>query len=353
MRGVKIPAGLLSGRLVLPRWTCGDLHAAHRAVTEGRTRARSRRAGRSLLAGVGAVGLVTAAAVMAAPAPSVAMPTIVHPARLSTSDGVSSSTDRSASWASSNWSGYAEAGTFTSVTGGWTVPTVTSGASTVSRGGSGFGGRGSSKSSTSAWYSAGWLGIDGYNNSDLIQTGTEQDYYSGSAHYSAWWEILPAAETTISKPVSPGDSMTASITKTSTQVTIGTGGRHGRTTTEYEWQIILKDVTQNWSFTTTQTYSGPGTSAEWIVEAPEVNGQIASLPTYLFPGSAASAGDLFGADVATTLGGALTGAGLNYTDDAGVMIQNNAQVSTPGQPDPAETAFNSSYGSTVPAAPTS
>jgi hypothetical protein len=300
-----------------------------------------------------AVGLVTAAAFIVAPAPSGAVSTIVHPARQSTSDGVSGSTDRSASWASSNWSGYAEAGTFTSITGSWTVPTVISGASTVSRGGLSFGGRGSPRSSTSAWYSATWLGIDGYNNSDLIQTGTEQDYYNGSAHYSAWWEILPAAETTISDTVSPGDSMTASITKTATEVTVGSGGRRGRTTTEYEWEITLKDVTQGWSFTTPQAYSGPGTSAEWIVEAPEVNGQIASLPDYAFPGASVTAGDFLGADVATTLGGPLTGAGLNYTNDSGVMIQNNAQVSTPGQPDPADTAFNASYGSTVPAAPTS
>ena len=58
-----------------------------------------------------------------------------------------------------------------------------------------------------ATYSATWVGVDGYSNSSLIQTGTEQDYYCGAAHYSAWWEILPAAETVISPyayPVSSG-----------------------------------------------------------------------------------------------------------------------------------------------------
>ena len=36
------------------------------------------------------------------------------------------------------------------------------------------------------------------------------DYYSGSAHYAAWWEILPAAETSITSiTVHPGDHMTA------------------------------------------------------------------------------------------------------------------------------------------------
>jgi hypothetical protein len=73
-----------------------------------------------------------------------------------------------AAWASSNWSGYAETTTsaFTGITGAWTVPAVT-------------GPNGS--------YSATWIGIDGFTNSSLIQTGTEQNYLNGSAQYSAWW----------------------------------------------------------------------------------------------------------------------------------------------------------------------
>ncbi len=46
-------------------------------------------------------------------------------------------------------------------------------------------------------YSSSWIGIDGFNNSNLIQTGTEQDYTSGGAQYCAWWEIFLAAETQI------------------------------------------------------------------------------------------------------------------------------------------------------------
>ena len=92
-----------------------------------------------------------------------------------------------AGWASSNWSGYAATGTtYSSVTAKWIVPAVTA--------------------SRKATYSSDWVGIDGFNNSDLIQTGTESDYYNGSAHYAAWWEILPASETVIpSITVKPGD----------------------------------------------------------------------------------------------------------------------------------------------------
>jgi len=247
-----------------------------------------------------------------------------------------------AAWSSSNWSGYAETGTFTAVTGNWTVPTVTAGA----RGGRLF--------PASAWYSSNWLGIDGYANSDLIQTGTEQDYYLGSAHYSAWWEILPLPERVISQPVSPGDVMSATIRQTPTQVTVG-GGLFGRgiKTTEYDWTITIADRTRGWTFTTTQAYNGPGASAEWIVEAPQIFGQISTLANYSFPAGAGAGGDFNSAGVATTLEGPLVGAGLSYAGDAGTMTQNNAQVSTPGSPDSAATAFNALYGPVAPPPPSS
>lgn len=254
-----------------------------------------------------------------------------------------------ATWASSNWSGYAETGHFSAVSASWTVPTVTPGANNGGGTTSRAGRRGPAPQS--AWYSATWTGVDGFNDGSLIQTGTEQDYYSGSAHYSAWWEILPAAETVIPKPVSPGDAITTLIVQTPTQVSV----RSGRTiTSEYEWAITLTDSNpaHPWTVTTTQAYAGAGTSAEWVVEAPDVNGSIATLPDYQFPSLSASSGDFNTAEVATAVGGPLSGAGLNFANDAGTLIQNGLQVSTPGQPDIAETAFNSLYGATAPAAPT-
>ena len=99
-----------------------------------------------------------------------------------------------AGWVANNWSGYAKTGTYTSVTAEWVVPSVAR--------------------SPKPTFSSQWVGIDGFDNGDLIQTGTEADYYNGSAHYAAWWEILPAAATVIpSITVRPGDQMSASITK--------------------------------------------------------------------------------------------------------------------------------------------
>src|SRR5579871_951959 len=99
--------------------------------------------------------------------------------------------EQAANVSSGNWSGLAEAGsTYTAVSAAWTVPTL--------------------QSTPSPSVSSSWIGIDGYSNSNLIQTGTEQDVSGGVGSYYAWWEILPAPETYIGG-VNPGDHMTADI----------------------------------------------------------------------------------------------------------------------------------------------
>jgi hypothetical protein len=236
-------------------------------------------------------------------------------------------------WSASNWSGFAETGTYTGVSGTWTVPSVAP--------------------TTSSTYSSAWIGVDGFSDSSLIQTGTEEDYYGGSAHYDAWWEILPAAETEISPgtyPVAPGDQMSASIYETS--ATKGSGGRHHGT--EHVWDIVISDTTKRWTFSTSQGYNGPGTSAEWILEAPEVGSSIATLAHYTITPPTGT-GDFDNAGILTSIVSSgtptYTAAGLNYANDAGVMIQKGTQVSTPGAPDTALTAYNVAYGSTIPATP--
>jgi hypothetical protein len=148
-----------------------------------------------------------------------------------------------------NWSGYAiTAATDTGVTATWVVPTVTA-------------------PPTSA-YSSTWVGIGGYNSQDLIQAGTEQDVLgNGSTRYYAWWEILPFPENPISMAVHPGDTM---------QVTVRTvsGGKSS------SWEIFIKNKTTGASFTKKLTYSSSFSSAEWIEEAPTVNGQIAPLADF-------------------------------------------------------------------------
>lgn len=145
-------------------------------------------------------------------------------------------------WLSSNWSGYAVTGAgITSVSGRWVVPTV--------------------QRSSAPAYSAAWIGIDGFSSSDpsLIQAGTEQD---SSGTYTAWWSTTYYERPIAS--VSPGDHMAAEIDRVA-----------GAT-----WAVQVADLTHGWTFSTTTTFGGSGQSAEWIVEAPSVNGQTATLADF-------------------------------------------------------------------------
>ena len=110
-------------------------------------------------------------------------------------------------------------------------------------------------------YSAQWIGIGGFVDETLIQTGTESDYYEGGAYYAAWYELLPAPETPISNfPVSPGDLISANIVLVAPNT----------------WNIILIDTTTSNAFTIQVTYNslngGPSTqlSSEWVEERPEL-----------------------------------------------------------------------------------
>jgi len=243
------------------------------------------------------VAASSSALVATAPVATATAPAIFH------RPAIHNRTPTSAGWSASNWSGYAKSGSYTSATAQWVVPSVSA--------------------TSSASYSSAWVGIDGFTNSSLIQTGTESDYYSGSAHYNAWWEILPAAETRINSiTVHPGDVMTASITK-------GTGGI---------WTITINDTSNGQSFTTQQAYSGPGASVEWIEEAPSIGGRVATLAHYSSP-------DTF--DPGTANGG---NPGLTAAD-SGVMVQKQRIVSSPSVPDSDTDGFNMAYGSTAPAPP--
>ena len=247
------------------------------------------------------IALAATAALLIASGPGPSVAATFHRPRVANDDPGAVVTN--AGWSSSNWSGYAVTGSgFSTITGSWTVQTAAP-----------------SKKPT---YSSQWIGIDGFNNSNLIQTGTESDYTNGSAHYAAWWEILPAPETVIpSLPVRPGDHMSATITK-------GTGT---------SWTITISDDTTGQSFSTVQNYTGPQTSAEWVEEAPTVGGHIATLANY---------------GLTTFDPGTVNGASpaLNASE-SGVMVQNHKRVSTPSNPDSDADGFNMQYGNTVPAPP--
>ena len=253
------------------------------------------------------LALVVAATSFAPPAvttSAIALQAVTHHPRVDTRPAAGAASTNG--WASSNWSGYAISGSgFTSVTASWTVQAVSR--------------------TRRATYSSEWVGIDGFTNASLIQTGTESDYFSGAAHYRAWWEILPAAETVIaSVPVRPGDQMRASIASK------GNGS----------WTISITDATTGAAFSITRSYSGPMTSAEWIEEAPSVGGRTATLAHYASP-------EKFDPGTVNGSNPVLVAA------DGGVMIQGGVKVSTPSRPDTDTDGFNMAYGSISPPSPAS
>ena len=135
---------------------------------------------------------------------------------------------------STNWSGYVVtggSGAFNSVSSNWTEP--------------------SANCSGGTQYAAFWVGLDGYNSGSVEQTGTDSDCSGGSPDYYGWYEMYPANPVYFTNPVSPGDSMSASVTVSGTNYT-----------------LTLTDNTQGWTQTENETGSFSNSSAEVITEAP-------------------------------------------------------------------------------------
>lgn len=146
---------------------------------------------------------------------------------------------------SSNWSGYAATGgTFTSVTGTWTVPNVTATATSGA--------------------DATWVGIGGVDSRDLIQAGTQGTVSGGDVEYDAWIEMLPASSHPVSLSVNPGDSVTVTITQQSGD----------------SWTITMKNNTTGGRYATTVQYHSSNSSAEWVQEAPSIGRGTVALDEF-------------------------------------------------------------------------
>ena len=202
---------------------------------------------------------------------------------------------------SDNWSGYVAVGTgINGVEGTFTVPKLT----TASEAGEQL---------------AEWVGIDGWDDSSLIQAGITEypdpNDPTGAFYILPWWEILPAPETPITTmTVSPGDQVTVTIGQVSGD----------------EWAIELEDDTTGARFLIDETYTGPMQSAEWITEAPTdgSTGTIYPLAPYSPPATFSN----------LLLGGTLTG----FADIE--MVQGGYIVSIPSSPI-TNNGFTVGYGS--------
>jgi hypothetical protein len=169
---------------------------------------------------------------------------------------------------STNWSGYAVSGSgpYKSVSSSWIQPAVDC-------------------ATTPTGYSSFWVGLDGDTTGTVEQTGTEADCSSGKAVYYGWYEMYPKYPVNYSNPVSPGDSMSASVTF------VGRGS----------FQLTLSDATQGWTQTTQQRLkSATLGSAEVIAEAPSSRSGV--LPLADFGTANFSAATVNGASMASLSG---------------------------------------------------
>jgi hypothetical protein len=168
------------------------------------------------------------------------------------------------SYATSNWSGYVAENdlidtqpqpvnndTVTAVSGSWIVPKVKP--STISGGGQ----------------CLVWVGIDGFSNNTVEQIGTGSLIVDGQATYGVFYEMYPGS--LVSVPMTrftAGQSVTASVT-------------YNVPSNPDQFQLSFTDNTSGYSFT---VYGSSSTalrsSAEWIAEAPTLNGSITSLPQF-------------------------------------------------------------------------
>jgi hypothetical protein len=103
-----------------------------------------------------------------------------------------------------NWAGYADvsttAGTFTKVSGSWTVPKLTC--------------------TKEDRITSDWVGLDGFSSATVEQDGTASQCFEGTAVYYSWYEMYPAGTVEVGTTVAAGDSITASVNRSGTSYTL-------------------------------------------------------------------------------------------------------------------------------------
>jgi len=123
-----------------------------------------------------------------------------------------------------------------------------------------------------------WVGIDGDGiSTDVCQAGVELALSGSKLTVTPWIEWYPAHEMAIANcPVRPGDDVLVEI---QTLTPVGAGGA-GSTEACVIFCNMSTGVTTGLRLSAPGNTSLVGNCAEWIVEAPQVNGQIQPLCQY-------------------------------------------------------------------------
>jgi hypothetical protein len=117
-------------------------------------------------------------------------------------------------------------------------------------------------------FSSAWVGLDGFNSRTVEQDGISADCAAGHARYAAWWETFPRPEIATRIAIHGGDSVTEVVTY------------NPRTR---KFVMTVRDNTDHQHFTVARrcpVRNCKRNSAEFISEAPGVNGRQSSLADY-------------------------------------------------------------------------
>ncbi len=140
---------------------------------------------------------------------------------------------------SNNWSGYVitgGSGGYQSVSANWVVPTLDC-------------------SSVPGGWAAYWVGVNGAGDDypGLFQDGTQSYCADGQEVDYAWWtDDDDSYNAQYLFAVSPGDAIDAEVYQDASGY----------------WDYYVSDLTSGSSSSAPESFSGPGTSAEWIAEDP-------------------------------------------------------------------------------------
>jgi Peptidase A4 family len=180
-----------------------------------------------------------------------------------------------------------------------------------------------------------WVGIDGFNESTVEQTGTETDCVLGQGTYGAWFELFGtpvddgfAVDLPGNDHIHPGDRVSA-------QVVAGQGSGGSGFPGAGEYLFYMFNFTEGWSWqiiepSSALTPAPPNQTLEWIVEQPSCfwvcqalaqYGQVSftgmelSLNTFAYPfGPAFPPSKFQGFPVDLVTGGTLKETGSNLVN---------------------------------------
>ena len=133
-----------------------------------------------------------------------------------------------------------------------------------------------------------WVGIDGFGESTVEQSGTQSDCVAGQGTYAAWWELFGTSVDGGIQVDLPGDDHIHPGDRVSVLVVAGHGSGDPALffPGEGTYLFTFENLTEHWGYQVIQPAQGalkpspPNLTAEWIVEQPSCFWVCQALANY-------------------------------------------------------------------------